>query len=63
MCKEKGHEKQLEFFCKSNNTLCCVGCISKYEYKGYGQHKDCDICPIENIKGEKKSKLKDNIKY
>ena len=33
------------------------------EGKGYGQHKDCDICIIENIKEEKKNKLNDNIKY
>ena len=31
--------------------------------KEYGQHKDCEICIIEDIKEEKKNKLKNNIKY
>jgi len=63
ICKEKNHSKQLEFYCKNHNQLCCVGCISKIEAKGYGQHNNCDICIIEDIKEEKKNKLKDNIKY
>ena len=63
ICKEKGHEKKLEFFCKVHNELCCVLCISKLNEKGYGQHKDCDVCSIENIKDEKKNKLNENIKY
>ena len=63
ICKEKGHEKKLEFFCKSHNTLCCAVCISKINAKGYGQHKDCDISQIEDIKEEKKNKLNENIKY
>ena len=63
ICKEKGHEKKLEFFCKVHNELCCVVCISKLNEKGYGQHKDCDVCSIENIKDEKKNKLNENIKY
>ena len=57
ICKEKGHEKKLEFFCKSHNALCCAVCISKINAKGYGQHKDCDISQIEDIKEEKKNKL------
>ena len=28
----------------------------------YGQHKDCEICSINEIKEEKKNKLKENIK-
>ena len=46
----------MEFFCKGHNELCCVCCISKLDNKGYGQHKDCDICQIESIKEEKKNK-------
>ena len=42
--------------------LCCAACISKIKGKGNGQHADCDICFIENIKDEKKDKLKNNIK-
>ena len=62
LCKKAGHEKKMEFFCKGHNELCCVCCISKLDNKGYGQHKDCDICQIENIKEEKKNKLNENIK-
>ena len=63
ICKENGHERKLEFFCKSHDELCCGLCISKLNEKGYGQHKDCDICSVENIKEEKKNKLNENIKY
>ena len=62
-CKEIGHGRKYEFFCKNHNELCCVCCISKLKLKGYGQNKDCDICSIEEIKEEKKNKLIENIKY
>ena len=62
-CKEKDHPNKLEFFCKTHNKLCCASCITKIQGKGYGQHKDCDICFIENIKEEKKNKLKENIAF
>ena len=61
-CKEENH-LELSFFCKSHNQLCCAACISKIKGKGIGQHKDCDVCLIEDIKEEKKNHLKDNIKY
>ena len=63
ICKEKNHPMKLEFFCKTHNKLCCAACIAKIDTNGYGQHKDCDVCIIEDIKEEKKNKLKDNIKY
>ena len=63
LCKEKNHLKKLEFYCKNHNQLCCAACITKIKAKGYGQHKNCDICIIEDIKEEKKNKLKENIKY
>ena len=62
-CEEKNHPNKLEFYCITHNKLCCASCITKLEGKGYGQHKDCNIDFIENIKEEKKNKLKDNIKY
>jgi len=62
ICKEKNHPLKLEFYCKNHNKLCCAACLTKVETKGYGQHKDCDICIIEEIKEEKKNKLKNNIK-
>ena len=61
-CQEKNHDNELNYFCKSHNELCCALCICKIKGKGNGEHKDCDICFIEDIKEEKKSKLKNNIK-
>jgi len=62
-CKEENHLEKLQFFCKTHNTLCCSSCIIKIKRKGKGQHTDCNVCNIEDIKEEKKNKLKDNIKY
>ena len=61
-CKEKNHSMKLEFFCKDHNQLCCAACIAKLKEKGCGLHKDCEVCILENIKDEKKNKLKENIK-
>ena len=61
-CKEENHLELLEFFCKNHNKLCCSSCICKIKSKKYGKHKDCDICIINDIKEEKKSRLKENIK-
>ena len=63
-CKEEGHNsKELEFFCKTHNKLCCAVCICKIKTKNAGKHGDCGICLIEEIKNEKKNKLKENITY
>ena len=61
-CKEEKHQMELEFFCKNHNQLCCPACISKIKTEKIGKHKDCDICNLEDIKDEKKNKLKNNIK-
>ena len=61
-CKEEKHNIKLDYFCKNHNNLCCGLCISKINGKGNGQHNNCDICFIEDIKNEKKDKLKGNIK-
>ena len=61
-CKEKNHLEKIEFFCKTHNQLCCASCITKIKVDDKGQHKDCDVCIIKDIKEEKKSKLKNNIK-
>ena len=63
ICYEEKHKEVLEYLCKTHNVLCCAACLSKINSKGNGQHKDCDVCNIEEIKEEKKSKLKENIKY
>ena len=60
-CKEENHNNPLLFLCKSHNQLCCGACLSKIKKKGNGQHSDCDVCSIEDIKEEKKNKLKENI--
>ena len=61
-CKETNHCKELIYYCKDHNRLCCVACIGKIKDKENGQHKDCNVCSINDIKEEKKLKLKDNIK-
>ena len=53
ICKEINNPNKLQYFCKNHNKLCCAACISKLEGKGNGQHKDCNICFIENAKEEK----------
>ena len=62
-CKEKNHFDKLEFFCNNHNVLCCTACISKIKIKGKGQHTNCNVCTIEDVKNEKRKKLKENIKY
>ena len=61
-CKEKDHYDKLEYFCNNHNKLCCSGCIAKIKRKGKGQHTDCDVCIIEDIKEKKKNKLEENLK-
>ena len=62
ICQIKEHNNNpLEFFCKDHNQLCCVSCICKIEEKGKGQHKDCNVCVIEDIKEEKKNSLSNDI--
>jgi hypothetical protein len=62
LCKEKNHCKELKYYCKDHNTLCCALCISKIKDEENGQHKDCKIYIINEIKEEKKLKLKENLK-
>ena len=60
-CKEKNHSHKLELYCNEHNVLCCLACISKINKEGYGQHSDCNVSLLEDIKDEKKNKLKENI--
>ena len=62
-CKELNHNLYLQYFCKSHNKLCCSACLSKIKIKGDGQHFECNVCSIEEIKDDKKNKLNENIKY
>ena len=62
-CQEENHNNNnLEYYCKNHNKLCCGLCLCKIKANGNGQHHDCDVCLIKDIKEEKKNKLKDNIK-
>jgi hypothetical protein len=63
LCPEVNHSDILDYFCKSHNKLCCAACISKIKDEENGQHKECDIYPIEEIVDEKKNILKDNIEF
>ena len=56
-CKIKNHHEELLFFCKNHNILCCAACICKIKYNELGNHKDCDICLIQDIKEEKINQL------
>ena len=60
-CQEKNHNIKLEYYCKTHNQLCCGLCICKMKGIGNGQHNDCDVCLIKDIKEEKQNMLKDNI--
>ena len=60
-CKEENHTDKLEYFCKSHNKLCCAACIAKVKAKDKGQHSECEICVLEEIKESKVNKLKENI--
>ena len=62
-CKEHNHNYKLEFYCKTHNKLCCSSCITTIKDKEHGQHKECDVCLIKDIKDEKKNNLKKNVKY
>ena len=62
-CKEENHLEKLQFFCKTHNILCCSSCIIKIKREGNGQHTNCEVCNIEDIKNEKKNKLNENIKF
>ena len=62
-CKEKQHNKELNYYCKNHNVLCCAVCLCKIEDNGYGLHKNCEVCTLKEINEEKREKLKQNIKW
>ena len=55
--------EKLEYYCKNHNVLCCSSCIVKFKREGKGQHANCDIYLIEDIKDQKSNELKQNIEY
>ena len=62
LCLMPNHSLKLEYYCKTHNQLCCAACIAKIKYKGNGQHKDCEIYKIIEIKNIKKENLDKNMK-
>ena len=60
ICKEKSHNSLLQFFCKTHNQLCCASCITTIKDQDFGQHRDCNVCLIKEIKDEKKNNFKKN---
>ena len=60
ICYEKNHLNQLEYFCRNHNKLCCAKCITKIKDKNNGQHKDCNIISLNEIKIEKEKIFKEN---
>ena len=50
----------LEYYCKSHNKLCCGLCISTIKDEKNGNHKDCLIISLKEIKSEKEEKFKNN---
>jgi len=63
ICQEPNHSKKLEYFCRTHNILCCSVCVSEIKNYEKGLHSKCNFCKIEEVKDEKKNKLKENIKY
>ena len=61
VCQEKNHSYESNFFCKTHNKLCCGLCLAKLKGKDFGQHIDCEVCPLEEIEKEKNEKLKENL--
>ena len=57
ICTEENHSDELIYYFKNHNKLCCAGCITKIKGKKNGQHKDFEICFIEDIENEKKNKF------
>ena len=62
-CKEEKHSNELKYFCKTHNVLCCAACLSKIKDKDYGQHKDCEVCNMEDIINAKKDILDKNVQF
>ena len=63
LCKELNHKIPLQYYCKDHNKFICAACLSKIKEDSNGKHFDCNVCPIKDVKEEKKNKLKENIKY
>ena len=64
LCKEENHNGlELEYYCKNHRQLCCAACICKIKGKGKGNHNDCEVCFIEEVKDLVYDKINSNIKF
>ena len=61
-CQREKHNMELQYYCRNHNELCCAACLCKIKGQGNGQHLDCNVIFINEIKEEKKNVLKENIK-
>ena len=61
-CTEGNHPNKLDYYCSTHNNLCCAACLCKIKEKGDGQHTECNVCYIEDIKDAKKKMLNNNLK-
>ena len=60
LCQEKHHTNELEYYCKNHNKLCCSSCITIIKDEKNGQHKDCEISKLKDIKPIKEKKFKED---
>ena len=61
-CNEGNHPNKLDYYCSTHNNLCCAACLCKLKENGDGQHTECKVCYIGDIKEEKKKLLNANLK-
>jgi hypothetical protein len=62
-CEEENHHYfKLKYYCKTHKKWCCSACIVKIKGKGDGQHMNCEVCNMEDIKKEKNNHIKENSK-
>ena len=62
-CKEENHNYyKLQYYWNIHKDLCCVACIAKIKGKNNGQHSECIVSDIDDIREEKKNAIENNIK-
>ena len=54
ICQVENNKNKLEYFCRTHNKLCWANCIIKMKSHGNGQHTECHVSFIEEIKKKKK---------
>ena len=61
ICPEKNHTI-LNYFCTTHNKLCCAACLSIIEDEFFGQHSNCFVFKLNDIKPYMKEGFDNNIK-